>query len=147
MELSAVCGFRGFTQEYKAAMKDKLTVLKEARELVNKKYARGQLTDGAGGYDAVGALNTAAGPGSALRIIGPFLALADSASRLFGELEPTIVNDVLGKEATLKMFDDAILHEESGMAGVLCALPPRLPQRPPMAAKLPLPEHSPVTQI
>lgn len=88
----------------------------------------------------MGALHEAAGPGSALRIIGPFLALADSASRLFDEPEPTIVSDVLGKEATLKMFDDAILHEELGIAGVLCALPPRLPQRPPLAANLPLPE-------
>jgi hypothetical protein len=109
-----------------------VTLLKDARALIERKHVPR-------GYGAVEALFEAAGPGSPLRIIGPFMALADSARRLFNEPEPTVVSDVLGKEATLRMFDDAIAQEgDEGMAGVPCAVPPHPPHRPPMTERSPL---------
>ena len=73
-------------------MKDRVALLKAARALLNRKHAPGS-------FGAAEALYEAAGPGSVLRIIGPFMALADSAGRLFKEPEPAVVSDVLGKEA------------------------------------------------
>lgn len=102
-------------------MKDVLTILKEARALIERKHVQQALTDGNGGFCALGAINQAT-TGDAISCEFPHadIPLYEASNRLYPEYgrygahgsSVLYVNNVLGKQATLEMFDDAILHEE-----------------------------------
>ena len=114
------------------SLKSDLEILREARALLEKSYVRWTVDDDHGGHCALGCFNIASG-----LYVGTFPStdawriIEDSAKRLhpelvgkwrprniqstydeFDEAPAVFVNNQLGKEAILEVFNDAILHLE-----------------------------------